>query len=98
MFTTLYCPSVSRSFTLQLCDNGLFAFNCIPWLCDCCSAGDLVSFTDILVQLDIDPVAEDGASAAPPGSQAGTDSNKMAAESTPAETAPPVDDGAEKCE
>ena len=26
-----------------------FAFNCIPWLCDCCSAGDLVSFTDILV-------------------------------------------------
>ena len=27
----------------------MFAFNCIPWLCDCCSAGDLVSFTDILV-------------------------------------------------
>ena len=49
MFTTLYCPNVSRSFTLQLRDNGLFAFNCIPWLCDCCSAGDLVSFSDILV-------------------------------------------------
>ena len=56
MFTTLYCPNVSRSFILQLCDNGLFAFNCIPWLCDCCSAGDLVSFTDILVWKLLSPV------------------------------------------
>ena len=48
---TVVLPNVSRSFTLQLCDNGLFAFSCIPWLCDCCSAGDLVSFTDILVSI-----------------------------------------------
>ena len=40
--------------------------------------------------------SEDGSSAAPPASQAPTE--KMAAESTPGEVAPSLDDGAEKSE